>query len=109
MYQYTSLHTFLFPNNAVVMLGFTEEVVTVSESEGEAKLFVSISHIIARPLNFIIIHNSITTGIASYRGTCAVRVTVLGLCACVFLSVSCKLASRTVPRQTRNTNGFSVT
>lgn len=34
----------------------------VSESEGEAVLCVSISLVIARPLNFIITHNSITSG-----------------------------------------------
>ena len=43
-------------------LGFTEEKVSVEEREGEARVCVSISHIIARPLNFIIIHDSITAG-----------------------------------------------
>lgn len=46
----------------MVKLGFTENKVTVQESEGEVELCVSISHTIARPLNFIIVHNFIVAG-----------------------------------------------
>ena len=46
----------------MVKLGFTKNKVTVKESEGEVELCVSISHTIARPLNFIITHNFIVTG-----------------------------------------------
>ena len=51
---------------AVVKLGFTEEKVSVKESEGEARVCVTISHTIARTLNFIIIHSSITAGIHTH-------------------------------------------
>ena len=46
----------------VVSVGFTNDILEVNESEGEAKLCVSISHIIARPLKFEIIHDSFTSG-----------------------------------------------
>ena len=46
----------------VVKLGFTEDKVTVKESEGKVQVCVSITHRIARPLNFIIIHDAITAG-----------------------------------------------
>ena len=48
--------------DVVVSLRFTEEVLTVRESEGEGKLCVSKSHVIAKPLNFVIIHDSVTSG-----------------------------------------------
>ncbi|CAI8008523.1 hypothetical protein GBAR_LOCUS5833 [Geodia barretti] len=47
-------------DNDMVKLGFTEDKVIVKESEGEARLCVSITPTIARPLNFIIIHDAIT-------------------------------------------------
>ena len=43
------------------------------------------------------------------RRACAARITVLGLCVCVCLSVSSNLASRSITRPTRDTNGISAT
>ena len=50
-----------------------------------------------------------TVKVINPRRACAARVTVLGLCVSVCLSVSSNLASCVITRPTRNTNGFSVT
>jgi hypothetical protein len=49
-------------DNDVVNMRFTEDMVEVNETDGEAKLCVSISHVVARPLNFAIMYDSFTPG-----------------------------------------------
>ena len=56
------LYSDAFSQYSVVVLEFSNRDVRVHENEGEAIVCVTISTRIARPLQFVIIHSSSTSG-----------------------------------------------
>ena len=80
-------HEILSPPNlyVVVRLEFVDRELTVLENEGEVRACVSISSVIARPLQFVLIHGSTTTGMSHAvleitNPNCNIEVTTITIC-----------------------------